>query len=1016
MKSPLRVLHLEDNPGDAELIQAVLEGEGAMCHVTRVETQAEFVAFLDEGGFDLILADYSLPSFDGLSALQIALEKSPDVPFIFVSGTLGEEVAIEALKIGATDYLLKERLSRIGPSVYRALREAKERAEGKRAEALLAAEKGLLEMIATGAALKEILNVLCLIIEEQRSGTLASVLLLRPDGLHLDSVAGPSLPKGWTQQIENLPIGPCAGSCGTAAFRGSRVIVSDIATDPLWAVPEHRASALRYGLRASWSNPVLSSEGKVLGTFCMYYRETRSPNSHDLELIELATHLARVAIERKRAEEERQGHLWFLETMDQVNRAIQRTNDLEQMMSDVLDTVLSIFNCDRAWLVYPCDPEAGLWSVRMEHTRPEFPGLFAMGFDLPVDPAIAEVFRTVRAANGPVRFGPGSEHPLPAEAAKRFSIQSQIALAVRPKVDKPYLLGLHQCSYLRVWTPPEERLFQEIGRRLEDALTSLLIFRNLRESERKLEEAQRLTHVGYWERDPDTDLITWSDETYRIFGLQPQQRALNLARLTELIHPEDMQITVQAVAEALRGGRRYDVEYRVVRPNGTVRLVHSQGDVIWDETGRPRRMFGSVQDITERKRAEQRLMAQHTVTRMLAEAATLEEVISKVLQAVCEFLQWDLGAMWRLDREAGVLRCIEVWHKESVEVPSFEAVSRESGLMPGMGLPGRVWSSREPTYISDVADDANSPRASIAAREGLHAAFGFPILLGGDVLGVMEFFSREIRQSDQDLLDMTAPLGSQIGQFVERKRAEDALHHAQTELAHVTRVATLGEMTASIAHEINQPLTAVVTNGIAGLRWLAAPTPNLDEARSALERIIRDGKRAGDVIARIRALVKKSVLTKAQLNLSEMIQEVVAITNPEARQHRIWTRTELAPSLPPVQGDRVQLQQVILNLMMNGIEAMKTVTDRPRELLIRSRLHGPGKVVVAVRDSGIGLDALRMERLFKAFYTTKPEGMGMGLSISRSIIEAHGGELSATANSGPGATFQFTLPADTASQ
>src|ERR1700730_4263070 len=179
----------------------------------------------------------------------------------------------------------------------------KQIAERKRGEALFTGEKRLLEMIATGVALKEILNVLCLIIEEFHSGTLASVLLLRPDGLHLDSVAGPSLPKGWTQQMENLPIGPCAGSCGTAAYRGSPVIVSDIATDPLWDVPEHRASALRHGLGASWSNPVLSSEGKVLGTFCMEYRETRSPNSHDLGLIEMATHLARVAIERDRAEQ-----------------------------------------------------------------------------------------------------------------------------------------------------------------------------------------------------------------------------------------------------------------------------------------------------------------------------------------------------------------------------------------------------------------------------------------------------------------------------------------------------------------------------------------------------------------------------------------------------------------------------------------------------------------------------------------------------------------------------------------
>ena len=180
------------------------------------------------------------------------------------------------------------------------LRDISERKQG---EALLAGEKRLLEMIATGVALKEILNALCLIIEEQRSGTLASALLLNPDGVHLDSIAGPNLPKEWAQQMEKLPIGPCAGSCGTAAYRGSPVIVSDIATDPLWDVPEHRTSALTHGLRASWSNPVISSKGKVLGTFCMYYRDTRSPNSRDLELIDLATDLVRIAIERDRAQE-----------------------------------------------------------------------------------------------------------------------------------------------------------------------------------------------------------------------------------------------------------------------------------------------------------------------------------------------------------------------------------------------------------------------------------------------------------------------------------------------------------------------------------------------------------------------------------------------------------------------------------------------------------------------------------------------------------------------------------------
>jgi signal transduction histidine kinase len=175
--------------------------------------------------------------------------------------------------------------------------------ERKQGEALLSGEKRLLEMIATGVELKEILNALCRTIEGQRSGTLASVLLLNPDGAHLDVVAGPSLPKEWTHQMEKLPIGPCAGSCGTAAYRGSPVIVSDISTDPLWDVPEHRASALKHGLRASWSNPVLSSKGKVLGTFCMYYRHAQSPSPQDLEQIELATHVVRIAIERDRAQD-----------------------------------------------------------------------------------------------------------------------------------------------------------------------------------------------------------------------------------------------------------------------------------------------------------------------------------------------------------------------------------------------------------------------------------------------------------------------------------------------------------------------------------------------------------------------------------------------------------------------------------------------------------------------------------------------------------------------------------------
>src|SRR5262245_44252628 len=245
--------------------------------------------------------------------------------------------------------------------------------------------------------------------------------------------------------------------------------------------------------------------------------------------------------------------------------------------------------------------------------------------------------------------------------------------------------------------------------------------------------------------------------------------------------------------------------------------------------------------------------------------------------------------------------------------------------------------------------------------------------------------------------------------ITERKQAEEARRAAQAELAHVGRVMTIGELTASIAHEVNQPLSGMVLNANASLRWLAGATPNLDEAREALSRIIRDGNRASDVIAKIRALLRKTDTDKERLDMNDAIREVVALAQGEVRRTGVALRAELEGDLPRVLGDRVQLQQVILNLVMNGIEAMSAVTDRSRDLLIRSRQHESDKVLVAVQDSGMGLDPKIMERIFDAFYTTKSQGMGMGLAISRSIVEDHGGRLWAVPNDGPGATFQFTL-------
>ena len=246
----------------------------------------------------------------------------------------------------------------------------------------------------------------------------------------------------------------------------------------------------------------------------------------------------------------------------------------------------------------------------------------------------------------------------------------------------------------------------------------------------------------------------------------------------------------------------------------------------------------------------------------------------------------------------------------------------------------------------------------------------------------------------------------------ERKRAEEErerLRRLEAELAHANRVNTLGELTTSIAHEVSQPLGAMVASAGACARWLAADPPAMAEARSALDNIVADGKRAREVIARIRALTKRQVPRMDLLDLNRKILEVLAFTEQELRSHDIVLETRLDSTLPQVTGDRVQLQQVLLNLIVNAIEAMSAVNDRPRELTIVSA-QGTDGVVVEVRDSGIGLDPDRAERVFEAFYTTKAEGLGIGLSISRSIVEAHGGRLWAAPNQPHGAVFRFSLP------
>jgi PAS domain S-box-containing protein len=539
----------------------------------------------------------------------------------------------------------------------------------KRAEVLLAGEKRLLEMIARGDSRALILEGACLLVEELASGSLCSILMLDPSANCLRHGAAPSLPISYTEAIDGLVIGASVGSCGTAAYRAQPVIVSDIATDPLWA--DFRDLALAYELRACWSTPILSSTGRVLGTFATYYREPRSPSSQERNVIERITNLASIAIERKQAEEK------------------------------------------------------------------------------------------------------------------------------------------------------------------------------LRQSEAYLFEAQRLSHTGsiYW--NVSRGEVSWSDEIFRIFEYD-STRTPSVELHNQRVHPDDIALVEQTQDRQTNDSIDVDIEYRLLMPDGRVKHLRAVAHPLHDSSG------------------------------------NLEYV----------------------------------------------------------------------------------------------AAF----------------------------MDMTAT-----------KQAQEALRQAQGDLAHVSRVTTMGELTASLAHEVNQPIAAAVTNANTCLRWLAANPPNVEEARAAVMRIVKDGKRGAEIINRVRLLFKKGTPEWELVDVNEVIREMIVILRGEAMRYSIAVRTELDADLHQVRGDRVQLQQVLMNLMLNGIDAMKNV-DGPRELAIKSQRGENAQVLVTVTDTGVGLPMQQADQIFQAFFTTKSHGTGMGLSISRSIVESHGGRLWATNNSPRGASFRFALPSKVEAQ
>jgi PAS domain S-box-containing protein len=345
------------------------------------------------------------------------------------------------------------------------------------------------------------------------------------------------------------------------------------------------------------------------------------------------------------------------------------------------------------------------------------------------------------------------------------------------------------------------------------------------------------------------------------------------------------------------------------------------------------------------------------------------------------------------------------WNVSTGKLVWSEEQYRIFGCSPG-GEPGPTFQSfLESVHSEDRPFVQQSLEAAIRDRTGF--AFDFRVALSDGSIKYLHGIGRPIVEESGDIHEY---VGTTMDVSA-RKQSEDALRDAQADLARAARLATMGELTTLIAHEVSQPLTAIVTNADTCVSWLTNANPNLDGARQAAERVVRNGHRAGSIIKSIRALARKSEPEMAQFDINDAIGEILVLLRSELRRQNVSLETELSDGIEPVTGDRVQLQQVVLNLVMNGIEAMSAVMHRPRILRVISQLQQSGDVVIAVMDVGTGLDPANMDRIFDAFFTTKPEGMGMGLAICRSIIETHGGLLWASPRLPHGSVFQFTVPA-----
>ncbi len=721
-------------------------------------------------------------------------------------------------------------------------------------------------------------------------------------------------------------------------------------------------------------------------------------------------------IDRERAEEDRQSSLKFMESMDKINRAIQGSSNLEQMMRDVLDVVLSVFSCDRAWLVYPGDPDTASYKVPMERTRPEYPGAFVQGIELPVDPETVKLFQAARASSDPVVFDSTSEPVLPPVLTKLFHVQSQILIAIYPKVGKSYLFGLHQCSYQRIWTIEEKRLFQEISRRLTDGLTSLVIFHELQKSEEAYRRIIETANEGVWVIDKDRKTTFVNPHMLTILGYGETEVLGHT--FDEFVVPAELLAHEQQMQERNKGNSS-SYERRIHGKNGQEIWCYISAAPLFDANKQFAGSFAMITDITDRKKAEIEIAHVNRALRMISEinqilVHTVDEttLLNEACRVAVEMGDYPLAwiGFSQQDSEKTILPiAYSGLHGEYIEKTKLTWADTERGCSPECV----AIRTGKACVVQNIATYPTvDPWKNDAIERGYQSAIALPLTDQGKAFGFYVIYSNELDAFTNEEIKILSELSGDIAFGIV------GLRMRVTQQAEEQHIIELNEVRSKfiniISHQLGTPLTAVNWN----LEMLL--NGNFGELDDVQRRFLQATHSSSiEITHRINFLL--TAIDIEERRISYDIEDIIlrnlcagAIDEMSKKAHLKHISLVYNPpinDLKTIRGDSKRMRMAIAILIENAIAYTKdngkiTVTLQLTDKIAR----------LEVTDTGIGIPQPEQHRIFTRFFrasnssTMQPDAFGLGLFVARNFIEHHGGKIGFKSKEGDGSTFWFEIP------